>query len=80
MRTIAKAKSDLKLEKLQAHERKAKRVKDVVVPDHTGVEKDRKLRKIATKGVVALFNAISKHQLSASELNNEKSKDKEKSK
>lgn len=65
MRTIAESKSQHKVKKVTAEERRRQKEKNVVLPNYTTLAKDRQLRKIATKGVVALFNAITKHQQSA---------------
>lgn len=50
MRSIAQAKSELKADKLSALERRQKNERGVVRPQGTTIEKDRKLRKIATSG------------------------------
>ncbi|GLD97134.1 hypothetical protein PINS_up005817 [Pythium insidiosum] len=62
MREIMNEKKEIKQERMSAAEKRAKERKDNVVPSHASAAKDRTLRKIATKGVVALFNAIAKHQ------------------
>lgn len=62
MREISNEKKETKTARMSAAEKRAKEQKDVVIPDHTTAVQDRKLRMIATKGVVALFNAIQKHQ------------------
>ncbi|DBA00197.1 TPA: hypothetical protein N0F65_007822 [Lagenidium giganteum] len=62
MREIQNEKREAKTARLSATERRMREQKDMVIPDHTTVVQDRKLRMIATKGVVALFNAIEKHQ------------------
>lgn len=62
MRAIQSEKKETKTAKLSAAERKQREQKDMVIPDHTTMVEDRRLRMIATKGVVALFNAIEKHQ------------------
>lgn len=62
MREISNEKKEAKTVRMSAAEKRAKEQKDVVIPDHTTAVQDRKLRMIATKGVVALFNAIQKHQ------------------
>ncbi|KAG5176478.1 Rrp15p-domain-containing protein [Tribonema minus] len=43
-------------------ERRAARAQQLVVPDVTSQDRERQLKKIATRGVVALFNAISQQQ------------------
>lgn len=62
MRDIQTDKKEAKSVRLSTAEKREREQKDMVVPDHTTVVQDRKLRMIATKGVVALFNAIEKHQ------------------
>ncbi|CAM9296900.1 unnamed protein product [Ectocarpus sp. 4 AP-2014] len=42
--------------------RRANMTQQFVIPDHTTTDYERQLKKIATRGVVALFNAISKRQ------------------
>ncbi|KXN72565.1 Rrp15p-domain-containing protein [Conidiobolus coronatus NRRL 28638] len=65
--TIAKL-EDEKLEeqakKLLKLEKKAQQEKAHVLPDHKTVEYEKKLRKVATRGVVKLFNAIKAQQRS----------------
>ncbi|KAK3828956.1 MAG: Rrp15p-domain-containing protein [Benniella sp.] len=65
----------LEEEKMEAKARKAinsekKRLanKDRVKPDYTGMEYEKKLRKVATRGVVQLFNAIKAQQKATEEL------------
>jgi hypothetical protein len=62
MREIQNEKNEIKKDRVGAAEKREKERKDNVVPSHATATKDRQLRKIATKGVVALFNAIAKHQ------------------
>ncbi|TMW59660.1 hypothetical protein Poli38472_004729 [Pythium oligandrum] len=62
MREIMNEKKEVKKDRVSAAEKRAKERKDNVIPSHVTAVKDRQLRKIATKGVVALFNAIAKHQ------------------
>ncbi|KAE9005343.1 hypothetical protein PR001_g17477 [Phytophthora rubi] len=62
MREIQSEKKETKTARLSAAEKRERDQKDMAVPDHTTAVQDRKLRMIATKGVVALFNAIEKHQ------------------
>ncbi|OWY91901.1 hypothetical protein PHMEG_00039314 [Phytophthora megakarya] len=62
MREIASDKKETKTLRVSAAEKREREQKDMAVPDHTTAVQDRKLRMIATKGVVALFNAIEKHQ------------------
>ncbi|CAM9253975.1 unnamed protein product [Laminaria digitata] len=42
--------------------RRANMTQQFVIPDHTTADYERQMKKIATRGVVALFNAISKRQ------------------
>ncbi|CAN0288643.1 unnamed protein product, partial [Discosporangium mesarthrocarpum] len=46
----------------KAAEKRACMTSQFVAPDHTTADYERQLKKIATRGVVALFNAISKRQ------------------
>ncbi|KAL4145308.1 hypothetical protein KRP22_014426 [Phytophthora ramorum] len=62
MREIQSDKQETKTARLSAAEKREREQKDMAVPDHSTAAQDRKLRMIATKGVVALFNAIEKHQ------------------
>ncbi|OQS03318.1 hypothetical protein THRCLA_04387, partial [Thraustotheca clavata] len=62
MREISKDKSESKVSKLSAKAKKLRDEKDMVIPSHATMVQDKSLRMIATKGVVALFNAIAKHQ------------------
>ncbi|CAH0492993.1 unnamed protein product [Peronospora farinosa] len=62
MREIQSDKKETKTARLSAAEKREREQKDMVLPDYSTAGQDRKLRMIATKGVVALFNAIEKHQ------------------
>ncbi|RLN51546.1 hypothetical protein BBJ29_008635 [Phytophthora kernoviae] len=62
MREIQSDKKETKTARLSTAEKREREQKDMAIPDHTTAVQDRKLRMIATKGVVALFNAIEKHQ------------------
>uniref|UniRef100_A0AAV1T8W7 RRP15-like protein n=1 Tax=Peronospora matthiolae TaxID=2874970 RepID=A0AAV1T8W7_9STRA len=62
MREIQSDRKEVKTVRLSAAEKREREQKDMAVPDHTTAVKDRTLRMVATKGVVALFNAIEKHQ------------------
>ncbi|TDH66384.1 hypothetical protein CCR75_001730 [Bremia lactucae] len=62
MREIKNEKKETKIARLSTAEKRERDLKDMAVPNHTTAIQDRKLRTIATKGVVALFNAIEKHQ------------------
>ncbi|CAM9113492.1 unnamed protein product [Chrysoparadoxa australica] len=62
-------------------ERKAKRTKQMrAANDPSCLELERSLKKVATRGVVALFNAISKHAREREEVANEKANSKGKGK
>ncbi|KAI9909128.1 hypothetical protein PsorP6_015173 [Peronosclerospora sorghi] len=62
MREIQSDKKESKTARVSAADKRARELKNMAVPDHTTAAQDRQLRIIATKGVVALFNAIHKHQ------------------
>ncbi|CAH0477707.1 unnamed protein product [Peronospora belbahrii] len=62
MRAIQSDKKETKTARLSAAEKREREQKDMALPDYSTAVQDRKLRMIATKGVVALFNAIEKHQ------------------
>ena len=62
MRNIALNKVEMKAEKISLDARREKNERGVVRPHAGTLDRDRKLRKIATSGVVALFNAIATHQ------------------
>ncbi|KAF0695653.1 Aste57867_13547 [Aphanomyces stellatus] len=62
MREISKDKKESSATKLSAKEKRAREEKDMVIPGPATMASDKALRAIATKGVVALFNAIAKHQ------------------
>jgi len=51
-----------KAERSEAASRKAKRQRHMVTPSAVTATHERKLRRVATKGVVALFNAVRKYQ------------------
>jgi hypothetical protein len=55
-----------KLRVVQAHKRELSRV-GLHEPDHADIEYERSLRRVATRGVVALFNAITQNQHAAAE-------------
>lgn len=62
VKEIEQDKAELLRLKRQKAERKAEKTKQMVVPDQTTADFERQLRKLATRGVVALFNAISKQK------------------
>lgn len=51
-----------KAERNEAASRKAKRQRHMVTPSAVTATHERRLRRVATKGVVALFNAVRKYQ------------------
>ncbi|CAO3676191.1 unnamed protein product [Umbelopsis vinacea] len=61
-RKIEDEKLEYKARKVLAAEKKALASKDRVVPDYTTMDYEKKLRKVATRGVVKLFNAIRTQQ------------------
>ncbi|KAL2911951.1 hypothetical protein HK105_208561 [Polyrhizophydium stewartii] len=65
---IDEAKLDAKARRILAAERKTKVDLSHVIPDHTTTDYEKKLRKIATRGVVQLFNAIRMAQKDADAL------------
>jgi hypothetical protein len=58
---------DVERIKRQRVEKRAEREKQLVVPDHTSADFEKQLRKLATRGVVALFNAVAKSKKEAAE-------------
>ncbi|CAM0137071.1 pre-60S ribosomal particles component [Umbelopsis sp. WA50703] len=61
-RKIEDEKLEYKARKLLSAEKKALASKDRVIPDYTTMDYEKKLRKVATRGVVKLFNAIRTQQ------------------
>ncbi|KAG0168772.1 hypothetical protein DFQ30_004348 [Apophysomyces sp. BC1015] len=61
-RKIEDEKLEYRARKLLSSEKKALKSKGRVVPDYTTFEYEKKLRKVATRGVVKLFNAIRTQQ------------------
>jgi hypothetical protein len=59
----------------QRLKRKEEKEKQLDIPDHTTLDFERQLRKLATRGVVALFNAISKSKREEIEVQNGDKKD-----
>lgn len=53
---------DYKARKILSAEKKALKQKGRVIPDFTTFEYEKRLRKVATRGVVKLFNAIRTQQ------------------
>ncbi|OQR87270.1 hypothetical protein ACHHYP_09310 [Achlya hypogyna] len=62
MREISKDKKETTESKISAKAKRLRDEKDMVIPSAATMVQDKALRSIATKGVVALFNAIAKHQ------------------
>ncbi|ORX64163.1 Rrp15p-domain-containing protein [Anaeromyces robustus] len=65
---IEDEKLDYKARKAITAERKKLEEKDRVIPDYTTFEYEKKLRKLATRGVVKLFNAIKTAQEKSNEV------------
>ena len=66
--------------KLAKVERKATKEKQLCLPDANTADFERQLKKLATKGVVALFNAISKSKREVEEEGEEEVEGKEETK
>ncbi|KAJ1936960.1 hypothetical protein GGF37_005402, partial [Kickxella alabastrina] len=60
---------DYRARKALAAERRMQRDKDRVVPSMVGFDYERKLRKVATKGVIKLFNVVKAQQTELTEIN-----------
>lgn len=58
----AERKEELASKKLKSQERHAMLEKDHIKPDASTLDYEKNLMRIATRGVVKLFNAVSKHQ------------------
>lgn len=67
-RKLEEEKLEAKARKAISNEKKRLANKDRVKPDYTGMEYEKKLRKVATRGVVQLFNAIKAQQKTTDEL------------
>ncbi|KAF9951284.1 Trimeric GatFAB AmidoTransferase(AdT) complex subunit [Modicella reniformis] len=67
-RKLEEEKMEAKARKAISNEKKRLANKDRVKPDFTGMEYEKKLRKVATRGVVQLFNAIKAQQKATEEL------------
>ncbi|KAI9480417.1 MAG: ribosomal RNA-processing protein [Benjaminiella poitrasii] len=61
-RKIEDEKLDYKARKILSAQKKALQEKGRVIPDYTTFEYEKRLRKVATRGVVKLFNAIRTQQ------------------
>jgi hypothetical protein len=68
MQLQEQAKAERKAARLEALERKAKRQRHMVKPSVVTLTHERNLKRIATKGVLALFNAVNKFQQEKQEL------------
>lgn len=53
---------DYKARKILSAQKKAEKERGRVIPDYTTFDYEKKLRKVATRGVVKLFNAIRTQQ------------------
>ncbi|CAO3653526.1 unnamed protein product [Mucor hiemalis] len=61
-RKLEDEKLDYKARKIMSAEKKALKEKGRIIPDFTTFEYEKRLRKVATRGVVKLFNAIRTQQ------------------
>lgn len=61
-RKLEDEKLDYKARKIMSAEKKALKEKGRIIPDFTSFEYEKRLRKVATRGVVKLFNAIRTQQ------------------
>jgi len=75
MKDIEATELEEKTVKETAKERRKKRQQQLSIPDHTTMDYERQLRKIGTRGVVTLFNAIAKHQREIAALRDENGSD-----
>ncbi|KAF9184753.1 hypothetical protein BGZ51_003156 [Haplosporangium sp. Z 767] len=67
-RKLEEEKMEAKAKKAITNEKRRLANKDRVKPDYTGMEYEKKLRKVATRGVVQLFNAIKAQQKATEDL------------
>ncbi|KAG0045351.1 hypothetical protein BGZ83_009423 [Gryganskiella cystojenkinii] len=67
-RKLEEEKMEAKAKKALTSEKKRLANKDRVKPDFTGMEYEKKLRKVATRGVVQLFNAIKAQQKATDDI------------
>ncbi|KND02170.1 uncharacterized protein SPPG_02662 [Spizellomyces punctatus DAOM BR117] len=67
-RALDEQKLEAKARKIIAAEKKEKADVGRIIPDHTTTDYEKKLRKVATRGVVKLFNAIRVAQKTAEEV------------
>ena len=68
MQLQAEDKQEKKAHRADVLARKAKRQRHMVIPSVATVPHERRLRRVATKGVVALFNAVRKYQMEQEEV------------
>ncbi|KAI9494374.1 Rrp15p-domain-containing protein [Zychaea mexicana] len=61
-RKIEDEKLEYKARKMMTAEKKAQKERGRVIPDYTSFDYEKRLRKVATRGVVKLFNAIRTQQ------------------
>ncbi|KAF8939095.1 Trimeric GatFAB AmidoTransferase(AdT) complex subunit [Dissophora ornata] len=67
-RKLEEEKMEAKARKAITNEKRRLANKDRVKPEYTGMEYEKKLRKVATRGVVQLFNAIKTQQKATDDL------------
>ncbi|KAF9581793.1 Trimeric GatFAB AmidoTransferase(AdT) complex subunit [Lunasporangiospora selenospora] len=67
-RKLEEERVEAKARKAIASEKKRLEHKDRVKPEYTGMEYEKKLRKVATRGVVQLFNAIKVQQKAGEDM------------
>ncbi|KAI1317114.1 hypothetical protein EDD11_009001 [Mortierella claussenii] len=67
-RKLEEEKMEAKAKKAITNEKRRMANRDRVKPEYTGMEYEKKLRKVATRGVVQLFNAIKAQQKATEEL------------
>jgi len=80
LREMATERTDGNKKDVQQASKRTLLNKDLVQPTHLTANYEKSLRKIATRGVVALFNAIKTHQRSADTDSNRKGKKRKKGK
>mmetsp|Transcript_9674 Transcript_9674/g.15882 ORF Transcript_9674/g.15882 Transcript_9674/m.15882 type:complete len:297 (+) Transcript_9674:198-1088(+) len=78
MKEIEKHKREAKKQKLIAKEKRRARETGLIKPELSDIGFERQLRKIATRGVVVLFNAIQTHQAKDRSVAKEEKKEKPK--
>ncbi|KAJ1679206.1 pre-60S ribosomal particles component, partial [Spiromyces aspiralis] len=65
---IEEEKLEYKAKKALAAEKRARLSKDRVIPDMTNFEYEKRLRKVATRGVVKLFNVVKAQQVEIKQI------------